>query len=96
MLIPRFSIRWLLGLTTFSACISLVLSFAVRGHAWAIGVVAGLWVLVVTFLFFSLAFLLAWLITGGQRNSSRQTPPAPIDQPLHPAPTTDLPPPITG
>jgi hypothetical protein len=105
MLIPRFSIRWLLGLTTFSACISLVLSYAVRGQPWAIGVVAGLWVLVATFLFFAAAFLVAWFITGGQTNPALQTdlattnepgtaqPPSP---PLHSSQAIDLPPPITG
>ena len=41
MLIPRFSIRWLLGLTTFSAVVSLVLASAVRGRPWALGVMAG-------------------------------------------------------
>ena len=99
MLIPRFSIRWLLGLTTFSACISLVLSYAVRSQPWAIGVVAGLWVLVVSFLFFAAAFLVAWFITGGQTNSDLQAdlglyerqPIRPPPPPLHsPMPSTCL------
>lgn len=105
MLLPRFSIRWLLGLTTFSACVSLVLSYAVRSHAWAIGVVAGLWALVVAFLFFAAAFLVAWFITGGQNNSASQTRLASTNEPgtdqspipsLHSPQTIDLPPPITG
>jgi hypothetical protein len=62
MLIPRYSIRWLLGLTTFSAGVSLVLAHAVRGQAWAVGMAAGLWTLVVVALFFVVAFLCAWLI----------------------------------
>jgi hypothetical protein len=62
MLIPRFTIRWLLGLTTFSAGVSFVLSYAVRGHAWAIGMAAGLWSLIIVALFYVAAFLAAWLI----------------------------------
>ena|SRR6476620_8466607 len=105
MLIPRFSIRWLLGLTTFSACISLVLSYAVRAQPWAIGVVAGLWALVVTFVFFAAAFLVAWFVTGGQTDPASQadlnsTNESVTDQapspPLHSSQAIDLPPPITG
>jgi hypothetical protein len=62
MLIPRYTLRWLLGLTTFSAGVSLILAHAVRGEAWAIGVTAGLWSLVVVGLFYIAAFLVAWLI----------------------------------
>jgi hypothetical protein len=64
MLIPRFSLRWLLWLTTVSALVSLVLSFAVRGRAWALGITAGLWCLVAVFVFFVLAFLAAWLVAN--------------------------------
>src|SRR5437773_9233442 len=62
MLIPRYSLRWLLGLTTVSAGVSLVLSYAVRGHAWAIGVTAGLWTFVAVAVLFVAAFLSAWLV----------------------------------
>jgi hypothetical protein len=62
MLIPRYSIRWLLGLMTFSAGVSLVLSYAVRGQAWAIGVASALWTFVILALFYVVAFLCAWLI----------------------------------
>lgn len=104
MLIPRFSIRWLLGLTTFSAGVSLVLSYAVKGQPWAVGVVAGLWVLVVTFLFFASAFLVAWFITGGNPSFSNRvrtltdepTSEQPPSPPLSSSPSIDLPPPITG
>jgi hypothetical protein len=41
-----------------------VLSFAVRGQAWALGITAGLWCLVAVFLFFVLAFLAAWLVAN--------------------------------
>ena len=62
MLIPRYSIRWLLGLMTVSAGVSLVLSYAVRGEAWAIGVASALWTFVVLAVFYVSAFLCAWLI----------------------------------
>lgn len=64
MLIPRFTIRWLLWLITVSAVVSLVLSYAVRGRAWALGVTAGLWCLAFAALFYVLAFLVAWLIAN--------------------------------
>jgi uncharacterized membrane protein len=64
MLIPRFSIRWLLGLTAVCAAISLVLSFAARGAAWANGVWVGLvGSLVMLFALHVVAFGAAWLIS---------------------------------
>ncbi len=42
MLIPRFSLRWLLGLTTLCAAVSFVLASAVRGNDWAIGMTVGI------------------------------------------------------
>jgi type VI protein secretion system component VasK len=72
MLIPRFSIRWLLWLTTFSAAVSLVLSFAVRGKAWALATAAGLWVLVITAMLYAAAFLAAWLLTQAREQSREQ------------------------
>ncbi len=103
MIFPRFSIRWLLGLTTFSAFVSLVLSHSVRGHDWAIGVVAGLWTFVIAFALFATTFLAAWLISRTPLNTpgsqqpfaSDQPPGTPANQPT-PSPDIDLPPPITG
>ncbi len=103
MFFPRFSIRWLLGLTTFSAFVSLVLSYSVRGHAWAIGVVAGLWTFVIAFALFATAFLAAWLISrspinppGSQQPFASDQPPGTSDNQPAPSPAIDLPPPITG
>jgi hypothetical protein len=106
MLIPRFTLRWLLGLTTFCAGVSLVLSYAVRGHAWAIGVSAGLWSLVIVGLFYVAAFLTAWLMAQAMaalRSSLRGTAVAnagesPFAAPISPTqqPATDSPPPMTG
>jgi hypothetical protein len=65
MLIPRFSLRWLLGLTTVFAFLSLIWSFAFRGQAWALGFSAGLNGLVLLFAFHAGAFLVAWLFVQG-------------------------------
>jgi hypothetical protein len=105
MLIPRFTLRWLLGLTTFCAGVSLVLSYAVRGNAWAIGASAGLWSLVIVGLLYVAAFLAAWLMAQamtalrsslpGAAASAGESPFAvPISPPQQPA--ADNPPPITG
>jgi hypothetical protein len=104
MLIPRFSIRWLLGLTTFSAVVSLVLAQAVRGRPWALGVMAGVWCLVIVAALFVGSFLAAWLIaqargvfiapleSGGRGGENPFTPmPAAVAQP-----TLDEPPVMTG
>ena len=37
MLIPRFTLRWLLLLITFISVFCLIVAQAVRGQAWAIG-----------------------------------------------------------
>jgi hypothetical protein len=112
MLIPRFSIRWLLGLTTISAGVSLVLSYAVRGQAWAIGVTAGLWSLVIVALSYIGAFLVAWLIAQsaaagrrGWQQGTGESPFAALPAGEYPAgsaatgalqPAADTPPPMTG
>jgi len=111
MLIPRFSLRWLLGLTTFSAGVSLVLSYAVRGHAWAIGITSGLWSLVVVGLFYIGAFLVAWLFAqalrlnrhlrrGGAGDSPFATPKSgeafAVPAFVPTQSAADTPPPITG
>jgi hypothetical protein len=60
MLIPRFSLRWLLLVMTLCAGLSLILSQAIRGHAWAIGASAALGSLAVVSLLHVLAFSGAW------------------------------------
>lgn len=103
MLIPRYTIRWLLGLMTFSAGVSLVLSYAVRGHAWALAMTSMLWLAVVLAVLFVTAFLVAWLIdqlsTDGSHRRKGGSPFAPpgiaLPQIAPPAPP-DSPPPMTG
>src|SRR4051812_17656421 len=105
MLIPRYSIRLLLGLTTVSAGVSLVLSYAVRGHAWAIGVTAGLWTFVAVAVLFIAAFLCAWLIdrfaaaTPARRGGKSPFGPEPTGElpfVALPQQPTDTPPAMTG
>lgn len=83
MLIPRYSIRWLLGLTTLCAAVSLVLSSAVRGEAWAIGISAGLASLFVVALLHMGAFLLAWMFSRMGSNAAGNR--AAGDSPFAPA-----------
>lgn len=108
MLIPRYSIRWLLGLTTFAAVVSLVLASAVRGRAWAIGVSAGLWSLVVVFIAYVAAFSAAWLVAqviaamqqrphgGGGSPFAAKELTVGAQGSMAREPTVDTPPPLTG
>ena len=61
MLIPRFTLRWLLGLMVVAGLISLVLAQAVHGNAWAIGLVIGLSSLALVFVAHASVFVVAWL-----------------------------------
>jgi hypothetical protein len=63
MIIPRFTIRWLLALITVSGGLSLVLASAVRQESWAIGAVVGLCALALMFALHAAAFSCAWLLT---------------------------------
>jgi hypothetical protein len=100
MLIPRFSIRWLLGLTTLAAAVSFVLSYAVRGEAWALGVLAGLGSLSLLAVLYAATFAAAWLTWRGM-GAIHEQPPAkspfaePLGGDLSDAAVNDAPP-ITG
>lgn len=48
MLLPRFTIRTILGITTICAVFCLVLALAARGQQWAVGVSIGVLSIVVT------------------------------------------------
>ena len=65
MIIPQFSLRWLLGLTAICGGISMVLAFANRGQSWALGVTAAIGGIFFLFLLYEGAFSLATLITQG-------------------------------
>jgi membrane protein YdbS with pleckstrin-like domain len=61
MLIPQFSLRWLLATVTGFAFVFLIVSFAVRGNSWAAGISVGILGLFVALLVYGLVFFLVWL-----------------------------------
>ena len=85
MLIPRFTIRWLLMLTTVSAVFFLIVTCAVRGDAWAVSVSLGVVSLAVAFLvygaFFGFAWLVASVVSVFREGPSRKTPFATAEPP---------------
>ena len=63
MLVPRFSLRSLLLLTTVAALVSFVVMCAVRGQAWAIALAVAMASLVLTLLLHAVFFLVAWMLS---------------------------------
>jgi len=109
MIIPQFSLRWLLGLTALCAFVSFVLSFAVRQQPWAIGIAAAMGSALGLAVLFVITFLVAWLITRASARVFGQQPvgQSPFkltdDSPFEPAApgiveavASENPPPITG
>ena len=86
MLIPRFSLGWLFSATTVLAVFFLVVTLAVEGRPWAIGVSVAFSSLVVIALVHALMFALIWPITEHRRRVGR------VRQPTSPF-ATELPPP---
>ena len=60
MLIPQFSVRWLLGVTTACAVVFSIVALAVRGSAWAAAVSVGIGSLVILVLVHGLLFAVVW------------------------------------
>jgi len=63
MLIPQFSVRSLLLITSLVACACLVASLAVRGHHWALGVTIGIVTAVLAIAIQAVVFFLVWLVS---------------------------------
>ncbi len=80
VLIPQFSIRWLLGLTTVCAVIFSIIGAAVRGHYWTAGVSVAIVSLVVVFVVHALFFALVSVFTVG--SSSPMRPMSPGESPF--------------
>lgn len=78
MLIPRFTLRSLLVLTTVSALFCFVIGLAVRGQAWAVAVTIALSSLAIVFALHASVFAVAWCM-------------ALIGRVLQPAPVTTSP-----
>jgi hypothetical protein len=94
MLIPRFTVRWLLLLVTACGVFSAVVACAVRGQLWALAVSLGVASLTTAFIwygaFFGFAYVLALLFgaldrppRGGSPFITAAPPPQilPPDQP---------------
>ena len=63
MFIRQFSLRTLLAIITLCAAVSLILSFAVQGRAWAFSLFAILLMLAVGMLVQGFVFWLVWLFS---------------------------------
>lgn len=78
MLIPKFSIKHLLIAMTILAAVSLLVKFAIDGHAWAMAIAVALAGIVLTFTLHGLAFVVASptiLIDAALRMQQRPTTP---------------------
>jgi len=67
MLLPRFSMRLLLAITTGFAVIFLVTKFAVNGAPWAQAIVTAIISLAILFAIFAMLFAAAFLVARGTR-----------------------------
>jgi hypothetical protein len=77
MLIPQFSLRRLLGITTVVAVIFSIVALGVRGNHWATAVTAGLLALAILLGLYGLTFAAVWafsLATSQRRNGSAGSP----------------------
>ena len=63
MLIPRFSLRQLLALTTASALFCYVIAMAARGHQWAIAISLAISSVLLGLVVHAVVFVMAWLLT---------------------------------
>lgn len=73
MLIPRFSLKFLLLLVTIASFSSLVVAAAVRGDAWATGLIIGLLFIPIFFLVNVFLFAIAWVFSF-LRSKPKETP----------------------
>ena len=63
VLVPQFSLRWLLAVTTVCGVVFSIVALGLRGHTWAAGVSIGILSLVVLALVYALVFAIAWLFS---------------------------------
>jgi uncharacterized membrane protein len=85
MVIPRFSIQWLMGLTAVCAVLSLIVSYAVRGDVWAVAATTALGSGLLLMLLYVVAFLIAWLVAQVENALRRRG--AAADSPFQPGST---------
>lgn len=63
MLLPKFSIRLMLVLTAVTAVFFFIVSLAVNGSKWAVGLSLGFGLIPVFFLAYAFFFLIAYILT---------------------------------
>jgi hypothetical protein len=76
MLIPQFSIRWLLLVTIGCAAVFSIVGLGVRGEPWAMAVSLTFGALVLTMLLYATMFSLIWVfgLVGGWARPGRKAP----------------------
>jgi hypothetical protein len=74
MLLPQFTLRWLLAFLTASAAISLIFSLALRGRHWAVAISISIVSLLAILLVQALVFCLVWLcgVAAGALGDARR------------------------
>jgi len=83
MLIPQFSLRWVLGITAAFGLLSLVLALARGGSNWAMGVTIAVASLALTMLIHGGMFFLVWLFSLVWPSSRRGLQPI-VQSPFQP------------
>ena len=63
MLIPQFSLRWVLGLTAVCGVLSFVAAMGLRGSAWAAAITIAAASLALTLLVHGLMFFAVWVFS---------------------------------
>ncbi len=63
MLIPRFSLRQLLAVTTACALFFYTVAMATRGHQWAIAISLAISSVLLVLVAYAGVFLVAWVLT---------------------------------
>jgi type VI protein secretion system component VasK len=63
MLIPQFSLRWMLAVVTVLAVVFLIVSRAAQGSAWAVGVSAAVMMVAFVAVVHLGLFFLVWLVS---------------------------------
>lgn len=100
MLVPQFTIRWLLALTAVLAGVFSIVALAIRGRGWAQGISAGFVALVAAMVVYAALFALVWLAGevlarlrkppagGSPFRQPEGAPGAPVGQGLAPSPSS--------
>lgn len=72
MLVPRFSLRWMLAATVVGAALAWIVSLAVRGSLWAIAVSLAIGSVPAMFLLYAIVFVTAFFMARSlRRNRAR-------------------------